>query len=148
MISLNYLLKQIQTIVNNHAQVNTYAQGQRYDFSASSALLYPCVWAVPSGASMDLQGRTLAYSITLVLMDLELADGSNQIEILSDTALILTDIVAKLRDVGEGQNEWNIQSVGTLTPFVDSFNDTVSGHSVDLTINAFFGSDICNGIIS
>ena len=148
MISLNYLLKQIKTVAEAHAQVNTYAQGQRYDFSASEALLYPCVWAIPNGASLDLQGRQLGYNITLVIMDIERADGSNQIDILNDTILILTDLVAKIQENNEDASEWVIGSVGNLTPFVDSFLDTVSGHSIDLTINAFFGEDICNGIIS
>ena len=148
MISLNYLLKQIEIVVDGHAQVNTYAQGQRYDFSASTPLLYPCVWAIPGGGSLDITGRQLNYTITLVLMDIELADGSNQIDILSDTMLILTDIVAKFQENNEDESQWTITSVGALTPFVDSFLDTVSGHSVDLTISAFFGEDICNGIIT
>jgi len=146
MISLNSLLKKIKGIADLHSQINTYAQGNKYDFSANEALTYACLWSIPQGASMDLAGRKLDYRITLFMMDIEKADGSNQIEILSDTALILTDVIAQLQSIAQDEDTWQVTSVGTFEPFTDSFSDTVSGHSVDITLGAFYGGDICSDI--
>ena len=81
-------------------------------------------------------------------MDIELKDGSNQIEILSDTILILTDLVAKLQSDAQDGDEWQVTSIGTYNPFTDADSDTISGHSVDLTLSAFYSGDICSEIIN
>lgn len=148
MISLNSLLKKIKTIAEAHSQVNTYAQGNKYDFGQDEALVYPCLWAIPQGGSMDLTGRKFDYTITIFCMDIELKDGSNQIEILSDTILILTDLVAKLQSDAQDGDEWQVTSIGNYNPFTDADSDTISGHSVDLTLSAFYSGDICSEIIN
>jgi len=147
MTSLNYLLKKISDIVANHAQINHYAQGNKYDWSASGALTYPCLWAIPNGGSPDIKGHKFDYRISLFMMDLELADGSNQIEILSDSILQLFDVIAKIENEANDPNEWELSSVGGFEPFTDSGLDTVSGHSCELVFSVFYAGDICNGII-
>jgi hypothetical protein len=152
MKSLNQILKQIEEVAESHYQINTYAQGQRYDFSADAALLYPCLWAVPAGVTPSLERSVMDYRIIIVMMDIEKADGSNEIDILNDTALILMDVIAKLQELAEEQTtdepEWNITSVGGFEPFVDAQLDTVSGHTCELVITAFFASDLCVDIFS
>jgi hypothetical protein len=81
------------------------------------------------------------------MMDLELADGSNQIEILSDSILQLFDVIAKIENEANDPNEWELSSVGGFEPFTDSGLDTVSGHSCELVFSVFYAGDICNGII-
>lgn len=153
MISLNYLLKQIKDKANLHTQINTFAQGQKYDFSADSAILYPCLWAIPMGVSPGtsssgngILGRTVDYRISLFMMDIELSDGSNEIDILSDTAQILFDIVAKLDSDSNDEAEWQLSAIGNFEPFVDAQLDTVSGHSTELTFSVFYAKDTCNNI--
>lgn len=148
MTSLNQLLKVIQDISESHSQVNTYAQGQRYDISASAATLYPLVWAVPTGGNPNFTGNTMDYTVTLIVLDKDNADGSNEIEILSDTMLILLDIVAKISATDEDADEWQITSVGRFEPIVDGGLDTVTGHSCEVVLSAFFGQDICSAIFN
>jgi len=147
MVSLNKLLKTIREVAEGHAQIVSYAEGQRYDISAAEATDYSCLWAVPQGAQVDLAGKSITYKIALVMMDLEKADGSNQIDILSDTALILTDVLAKLRDEGENADEWSLRSATDFEPFVDVFSDQVSGHTTDVYFKTFFAGDICSEIV-
>lgn len=147
MISLNQLLRQIRAVANAHSQINTYAEGQKYDFSASNAIVYPCLWVVPMGATNDLAGKKIDYRFTLVMMDIEQSGGENQIEILSDTALMLTDIVAQLENTSNATQEWQVGTLGNYEPFVDSFLDTVSGHSCELTLSTYYSSDTCTDIL-
>ena len=147
MISLNQLLRQIRAVANAHSQINTYAEGQKYDFSASNAIVYPCLWVVPMGATNDLAGKKIDYRFTLVMMDIEQSGGENQIEILSDTALMLTDIVAQLENTSNATQEWQVGTLGNYEPFVDSFLDTVSGHSCELTLSTYYASDTCTDIL-
>lgn len=147
MTSLNQLLKKLSEIAAGHAQIKSFQKGQVYDESANSAIEYPCLWAVPNGGTPDIKGNLFLYKISLFMMDKDNSDGSNQIDILSDTTLILLDVLAKLEHEADDTAEWGIDSASEFTPFVDGQLDTVSGHSTELTIAAFFGSDICNGIV-
>lgn len=147
MTSLNYLLKKISDIVATHTQINTFASGNRYDWSASSAILYPCLWAIPQGANTDIKGHKIDYRINVFMMDIELADGSNQIEILSDTILMLLDVVAKLENDSNDPDEWELSSIGSFDPFTDTGLDTVSGHTCELVFSCFYAGDICSEIL-
>ena len=147
MLSINALLQVIQTVAQAHSQINKFAAGQRYDFSASEALQYPCLWVVPNGGSLDVQGKRMDYRFTFIMMDLDNHDGTNQIEVLSDTALILADVFDKIRNQSEDYN-YEISSSNNFEPFVDAQLDTVSGHIADLTITVFNDGDICNNIFT
>jgi len=147
MLSINALLQVIQTVAEAHSQINKFAAGQRYDFSASEALQYPCLWVVPNGGSLDVQGKRMDYRFTFIMMDLDNHDGTNQIEVLSDTALILADVFDKIRNQSEDYN-YEISSSNNFEPFVDAQLDTVSGHIADLTITVFNDGDICNNIFT
>ena len=147
MLSINALLQVIQTVAEAHSQINKFAAGQRYDFSASEALQYPCLWVVPNGGSLDVAGKRMDYRFTFIMMDLDNHDGTNQIEVLSDTALILADVFDKIRNQSEDYN-YEISSSNNFEPFVDAQLDTVSGHISDLTITVFNDGDICNNIFS
>ena len=48
------------------------------------------------------------YRFTFIMMDLDNHDGTNQIEVLSDTALILADIIAVLQNEAEEQQQWQL----------------------------------------
>ena len=146
MTSLNALLKQIQSIAESHSQISSYKQGQRADFGADAALTYPVLWVVPNGASMS--GNNFDHSLIFILMDLEQTGGENQIEILSDSQQILVDVLAKLRATFEPIATEEIISTGTLSPFVDAQLDTVSGHSIEVTIRTFNANDICTYIFN
>lgn len=147
MLSINALLQVIQTVAEAHSQINKFAAGQRYDFSASEALQYPCLWVVPNGGSLDVAGKRMDYRFTFIMMDLDNHDGTNQIEVLSDTALILADVFDKIRNQSEDYN-YEISSSNNFEPFVDAQLDTVSGHIADLTITVFNDGDICNNIFA
>ena len=152
MQSLNTVLKTIKDVANLHTQINTYAQGQAYDFSASEALLYPCLWAIPQGLTIasgsdSLVGNSVDYRVQVYMMDIENNDGTNEIDVLNDTALILLDIIAYLDDSLNDNNELSLSGVGNLEPFVDARLDTVSGHSCELVFTAAFLKDNCTGII-
>lgn len=150
MTSLNQILKKLREVCEAHAQVNTYAEGQKYDMSASNAPTYPLIWVVPNGGTPDLPGNLFNYRLTVFCLDKDLPGGTNQIELLSDTSLILLDIIAKLdhTENDDDFDDWNISSVSDFQPVVDGENDTVSGNLCDITITAFFRKDICNGIIA
>jgi len=155
MQSLNQVLKQIRTAAGKHTQINTYAEGQAYDFSASDALLYPCLWAVPQGISPGLSGQanrilgtTVDYRIQLFMMDKENADGTNEIDILSDTAQILFDVISYLDNEFNDSNELSLTGIGNLEPFVDARLDMVAGYSCELVFTVFYDHSVCTDIMN
>ena len=62
MLSINALLQVIQTVAEAHSQINKFVAGQRYDFSASEALQYPCLWVVPNGGEFRCSRETHGLS--------------------------------------------------------------------------------------
>jgi len=148
MLSINALLQVIQTVAEAHSQINKFAAGQRYDFSASEALQYPCLWVVPNGGSLDVAGKRMDYRFTFIMMDLDNHDGTNQIEVLSDTALILADIIAVLQNEAEAQQQWQLTTGSGFEPFADAQLDTVSGYIADVTISVMYDGDVCNDIFA
>ena len=87
------------------------------------------------------------YRTTFIMMDLDNHDGTNQIELLSDTALILADIIAVLQNEAEAQQQWQPTTGSGFEPFADAQLDTVSGYIVDVTISVIYDGDVCNDIL-
>ena len=102
---------------------------------------------MPTGVTPDLVGHKMDYRFTLLVMDIEDSSGLNQIDILNDSALILTDVVAQLQQTSNEFDDWTVSSVGSFEPFVDAQLDTVSGHSCELVLTTNYSGDTCTSIL-
>ena len=95
-MTLNQVIKQVQTAAESHKQVNKFVCGENA-MAEEEVKFYPLVWLVPNGFDFDSEGKTVTYQFLLMVIDRHFESQSNLIEILSDTALILQDIITLLK---------------------------------------------------
>jgi hypothetical protein len=123
--------------------VGKFAVGADFDFAVDEVKYYPIVWLVPNGFTFNTDTRLVSYQFALMVMDRTFESSSNTIEVLSDTAGIIIDIVTLLkRNVTE--NDFDINVNGTAEPFYDSHNDVVAGHIIDFTIDTPYLESYCD----
>jgi hypothetical protein len=78
-------------------------------------------------APFRVEGKQTIYSFGVGVFDLNRQDNSNQVDCLSDTALILQDIYSTLHYVYRNENvEWSI--LGSADPVIDGTADIAAGY--------------------
>lgn len=121
--------------------VNKVAVGADYDFAVDEVKYYPIVWIIPNGFNFSTDNRTVDYQFAMMVMDRKWEDDSNTIDVLSDSAGIILDIVTLLR-----RFDSNFEMIvnGTAEPFFDSSTDVVAGHAIDFTIRTPYLESYCD----
>jgi hypothetical protein len=139
-MTLNQIIRIIQSQAQAHKMVNKVAVGADYDFAVDEVKYYPIVWIIPNGFNFSTDNRTVDYQFAIMVMDRKWEDDSNTIDVLSDSAGIILDIVTLLR-----RYVANFEMIvnGTATPFFDSSTDVVAGHAIDFTIRTPYLESYC-----
>jgi len=139
-MTLNQIIRIIQSQAQAHKMVNKVAVGADYDFAVDEVKYYPIVWIIPNGFNFSTANRTVDYQFAMMVMDRKWEDDSNTIDVLSDSAGIILDIVTLLR-----RYVANFEMIvnGTATPFFDSSTDVVAGHAIDFTIRTPYLESYC-----
>ena len=140
-MTLNQIIQTIQTKAESHKMVGKFAVGADFDFAVDEVKYYPIVWLVPNGFTFNTDTRLVSYQFALMVMDRTFESSSNTIEVLSDTAGIIIDIVTLLKRSDE---DFEISVSGTAEPFYDSRTDVVAGHVIDFTINTPYLESYCD----
>ena len=140
-MTLNQIIKIIQTEAEKHKQVNKFAVGAEFDFAVAQVEFYPIVWLMPNGFNFSTENRVVDYQFSIMVMDRTFEDSSNTIEVLSDTALIVIDLITLLKRRNEN---FEIIVANTAEPFYDSGSDVVAGHAIDITIRTAYLESYCD----
>ena len=140
-MTLNQIIKTIQTKAESHKMVGKFAVGADFDFAVDEVKYYPIVWLVPNGFTFNTDTRLVSYQFALMVMDRTFESSSNTIEVLSDTAGIIIDIVTLLKRTDA---DFEIQVGGNAEPFYDSRTDVVAGHVIDFTIDTAYLESYCD----
>jgi hypothetical protein len=130
-MTLNQIIQQVQTAAESHQQVNKFVCGENA-MAEEEVKFYPLVWLVPNGFDFDSEGKTVTYQFLIMVIDRHFESQSNLIEILSDTALILQDIITLLK-----RNSYE-ESIGWSTnakaePFIDGKTDVIAGYGLEIS---------------
>lgn len=140
-MTLNQIIQIIQSQADSHKMVNKVAVGADYDFAVDEVKYYPIVWIIPNGFNFSTDNRTVDYQFAMMVMDRKWEDDSNTIDVLSDSAGIILDIVTLLR-----RFDSNFEMIvnGTAEPFFDSSTDVVAGHAIDFIIRTPYLESYCD----
>ena len=142
-MTLNQIIQQIKTQAESHRMVQKFAVGAEFDFAVDEVKYYPLVWLVPTGFNFSTEQRLVTYNFAMLVMDRAFESSSNTIEVLSDTAGIIIDIVTLIkRNVTE--TDFDISVNGQADPFFDSRTDVVAGHGINFTINTPYLESYCD----
>ena len=129
-VTLNQLIAELQTIANNHEQINSFFFGDIADLGTESPMQYPVFYADVTPSNFTY--KVIAVNLQIMVMDIVKKDLSNENDVLSDCLQIMEDIIIKLRDPSK---VYLIQDSISLNPFSDSQGDEVSGWTANITIN-------------
>jgi hypothetical protein len=139
-VTVNQIISVFQQIAEDHAQINSFAYGQEYDFGADTIQNYPLlwVWVQPS----KISNQSIKYIFRVIVFDLVNTEGTGtqQDEVQSDTINVLWDICFLLRDKYDFAITFDIDA----TPFTEKGNDRPSGWMMDLPIEIPQQFGICD----
>lgn len=128
-VSLNQIIQDLQTIVTNHLQLNSFFFGDIADLGTENPEQYPLLFA--DVAPSNFTYKVIGLNIQLMVMDIVKKDLSNENDVMSDTLRMIEDVIIKLRDPS---NIYLIEDSISLTPFMDSQGDEVAGWTAQITL--------------
>lgn len=126
-MTLNQLINQIKTLSENHPMINTFGEGDIYDYVDNGGEInYPVMWVVQQNHSYT--NNAMQYSLQFVFADLLLEDKSNRLQLQSDQMQVAMDILSKLKL--DNTYEFSISNNITIETFQERFDDFTAGVSM------------------
>lgn len=138
--TLNQVLNILRTICNDHAQINSFVFGHISEISASEQEQYPLVWCDVNDSQMS--ERMFTLNLSLHVLDIQRADNSNEVDVLSDTLSIGRDLIAALNNPIY-QDYFNVQFDVNFGQVREGFPDVVDGWKLDIGLELMELNDRC-----
>ena len=146
-------------LADYHKQLNSFGFGAVEDFqywtesrdkqdnTTYNAPIYPLLYVVPNDVQ-QLIGYT-NYTFDLIVADIIERDLSNQIDVISDTEEILTDIISQFRlsvtqSLGNFNNEYYLNENITESPFIEQYDDLLGGWTATISVMVKMALNRCD----
>lgn len=142
-LTLNQIVKRLQTLAEEHKQINTFGFGPPLMFDERKDTRYPaCVLNLVS-TSIDRNQKQTRYNLDLYFYDLgdATSETMDEAEIMSDLTLIAEDFAALVNY--SGYRDWQADKVFSLEYFKDKLTDWTYCVRMRMTIGVDFLSDRC-----
>lgn len=140
-MTLNQIVGELNTIANNHLQIQTFGFGDVWEIATSGDIQYPIMWASLDGVDISTSAKTETYKFSLFFMDIVKNGEINETEVLSDQLSIAKDVLATLKNP---TYEWSFEdNVSSLEDFTERFTDSVSGWKLNINLKLPFTSNRC-----
>jgi hypothetical protein len=142
LINYNGIIQLFSNIADAHRQLNSFGSGEESDgvSSGGDAPLYPRLFVVP--VKSVVLSNSVQHTFKVEVMDLVARDLSNREEVLSDTSLILQDVIKIFRN--EFPELITLTGSSTLLPFMEKLQDNVYGWAADLILECAFDQNVCD----
>jgi len=141
-MTLNQIIQTIQSASESHKQVNKFIVGE-LDFTEENLKYYPLVWLVPNGFNFDTEGKKVVYNFMLMVLDRHFESQTNMIEVLSDTALIMQDIITLCKR-NTYQDEVFFSVNGNAEAIMDNKADILAGYGVEVNVEVPYSESYCD----
>lgn len=142
MLTLNQIVKKLETFANDHKQLSgNFLFGQFYDYVADKSEQYPAmiVYLQPN----QLSENTDTYTFQVTICDRLKKDDTNEIEVLSDTNLIAKDLITYFKN-SPTERDVIINTSVTLNDFSDREDSETAGYFFDITFRQNFDYNYCD----
>lgn len=128
----------IENLASQHGQINSYGTGDPWEWASSGTVGYPAVFTTIDGASINKGDKV--YSIAILVMDIPRTGEADELEIMSDLALICEDIISYLR---HPDFPFQIQENVDMEDFTEDLKDKVSGWKMTINFRSKMENDRC-----
>ena len=125
-MTLNQVIKRIETIALSHKQVRNFYYGDIVDFLSRKDVVYPACFLEMQRGRIDVAERQTIFSFRIWLCDLgDIAINSqeNKTEIQSDLTRVMEDFVASFGYTG--YKDWDLYMPGQIQYYTEKFEDLV-----------------------
>lgn len=136
-MTLKEIKQQFNLIAQNHKQINTFGWGDIWEIATSGTIDYPLMWVKVEPANISDRVQTMNFKV--ILMDIVANGEVNEDDVLSDMLEVTKGVIGQLQ---HPSYEWDL-GTGTIEPFTERFNDSVSGWVVDIELRVPFVFDRC-----
>lgn len=143
------IIDQIKAVADAHTMVQTVGYGQISDISFpddQKSPDYPYFFINPVSASAN--ERTISVNLNLIAMTQHVDREGLIIQAQSEMMQILNDILAEFNYGSLKTGSIVVASEQTFTPFVERFQDDVSGATANVTFTAKAPMSACDTPIS
>lgn len=138
-ITYTDVLQEIRYFFESHLLVNSFIDGQLYDFQ-SKENIYSAVVLVPTNST--IANTQLNLSFDLYFVDRITEDGSNTKNVYNDELQIAQDFITYFSN---RNGKWNLQPDSiTLEPFEQKFDDIVAGWRLSVSVLIPFRKNVCD----
>lgn len=143
-MTLNQVLKRIETIALAHKQVRTFRKGLLGDFFADKTSKYPAICVQDFGGNINLSGHATTLNYKLFFVDLvHVSEGTkdNEQDVQSDMVSIAMDVLAQINN--GNYSDWIVSPSNNLELFVENENDMVAGCVIDISVRIMYEQNLC-----
>lgn len=151
-MAYDYLsLKGIETALRKYSQsdpnIKSFGFGQLFDVNGKikTEQLYPQMWVSPINSQPVISQNgfiTVNRTFEVLFYDIRLADGTNEIQVVSDCEELGMRFLRWLMTANDP--EINVISSPTITPFTEKFLDDVAGVTYNMVIEFSANADDCD----
>lgn len=141
MINVTYtdILAEIREFFAQHLLVNSFIDGQLYDFQAKDNV-YSAVVLVPTPS--QIQNTQLNLALDLYFVDRINEDGSNTRDVYNDELQIVQDFIAYFSN---RRDTWNLDPENiNIEPFEQRFADILAGWRLSVSVLLPFYKNVCD----
>lgn len=142
MLTINQIIKQLETLQSQHDQLNSFYFGDPSDVSDGAAKVYPLMGAFLQPG--NLAGKQDITRLTIYFADrIEDQDQTLQREVLSDMKTLAMGVFAQFRNYLY-QNSITLSPDAPFSWFNDAeWDDKCFGWQIELSITQFYSADTC-----
>lgn len=142
-ITYNQIISEFETFATNHKQINEFANGDLWEVVQHNKLTdftYPLLFVTDSPAALG--DGEITNSFNVLVMDQANEDIENEVK--SDTLLILLDFIAYFEKLYRDNWKYvSIQKSGSVEPFTERFDDTLTGWTININLKQPLQYDEC-----
>lgn len=136
----NEVVYLLESIANNHYQINGFGFGDAWEYLSTSTPQTPCLWGILNGSTRNDKEINLNY--TLLVFDQVKRGEENENNVLSDCHRILLGVLSILNSPTY-QTQFILGKSSNLQDFTERFDNVVTGWSCDITIRIPFDNNPC-----
>lgn len=143
-MTLNQIIKRIQTLSLSHKQVRSFYYGKPTDFIIDKKPEYTAVFLQEGGINISPLSKTTTYTFKLYvldLMDLDQRTWENVQEVQSDSVSILEDLLALINQ--DSYSDWALGTNNATDALSEKFDDIVAGAVSNIEIRTPYLRDVC-----
>lgn len=140
-MTYNQLIDKFSDIASAHKQIHTFATGELWEVEGilKPSIIHPIWFAVPTQSEMGEQ--TVTRSFTWLVFSKINKDKSDEQEILSDTELIMQDLIKIFRNE---DHDYFILDNPIMFPFKEEFGDWCAGWRCEVRVETNGRDNYCD----